>query len=81
MTTIVLIILIISSILFGCSWDTVEPVNIALKCNSFSKKCDTTKVYGPGRYLIGVANYFIEFPHTLQNIEFSDYPYATSGPL
>jgi hypothetical protein len=29
------------------------------------------KVYAPGRYLVGPFNHFIEFPGSLQTIEFS----------
>lgn len=37
------IVLAISIILFACSWDTIEPVEWGILCNSISKNCDATE--------------------------------------
>ena len=38
---VIAIILVISIILFAVSWDTIEPVEWGLLCNSISKNCGT----------------------------------------
>ena len=51
-------------------WDAVEVTAWGLKCNKLSKTC-SDDIYSPGRYLVGPFNHFIEFPGSVQMIEFS----------
>ncbi|KRX04550.1 hypothetical protein PPERSA_04365 [Pseudocohnilembus persalinus] len=60
-------------------WDAVDPTYNAILCNSISKKCDQEDVYSSGRHIVGPFSYFIQFPGSLQTIEFS--VNADSPPL
>ena len=59
---IVGVVVLVSIILLAKSFAVVEPQNYGLKCNTITKKCDSSKIYIGGRYFVGLANYFIEFP-------------------
>ena len=68
-------------ILFALSWAAIDPLFYGLRCNVFTKKCDSKNIYSNGRYFIGPFSYFIEFPANYKTIEFSDQKKASSGPL
>ena len=59
-TASILIIILIAS-----CWDTVEPTEFGLKCNSISKTCNKEEVFESGRHLVGPTYYFISFPGSL----------------
>ena len=75
------IVLALGIILLAVSWDTVEPIEFGLKCNSITKSCNPQNVFLGGRYLVGPFNYFINFPSTLQTIEFSSYKHSKAEAL
>ena len=51
------VILMISIILFALSWDTIEPVEWGLLCNSISKNCGAESDF----YLLKENNNFLFF--------------------
>ena len=75
------IVLFLGIILLAFSWDTVEPIEFGLKCNSITKSCNQNTIFTGGRYLVGPFNYFLSFPSTLQTIEFSSYKHSKADPL
>jgi len=66
------VVLITSCILFGASWDTLEPTQLGLAFDGNIQKVEADKVYGPGRYLVGLGRSFIKFPSTQQTLRFGD---------
>lgn len=67
-----LCVLIVSSVLLGLSFDTVEPDQWGIRFNGNTQQFETDRLYGAGRYLVGLGQYFIKFPRTLQTVVFSN---------
>jgi len=64
--------LITSCILFGVSWDVIEPTELGLAFDGNIQKIEGDKVFSSGRYLIGLGRSFIIFPATQQTLRFGD---------
>jgi regulator of protease activity HflC (stomatin/prohibitin superfamily) len=60
---------LISIILFGVSFATIDPLTAGLRQDTISKSVDTD-VYTSGRYFLGLTKTFLEFPATLQHVKF-----------
>lgn len=72
---IVAVVLSFPLLIFLCNWPaTVDPLSVGLKMNGFTSRVDTTQVYMPGFYWIGIGRSFITFPTTQVTITFSDRP-------
>jgi hypothetical protein len=77
---VVCIVLTITAILLLMSMDSLEPLQVAITYNKFTKQTGT-EVYSSGRYLIGPFMSFLVYPANLVTIEFSDQRGATAEPL
>lgn len=74
-------IMITSLVLFGVSYSTVEVGKFAILQNKFSKQFDQ-EIYYSGRYHVGLAKVFIEYPLLYQSLIFSQSKQgADSGPI
>jgi len=68
--TLLFIVILTGAILFGVSFDTLEPTQVGIKYNNNLVEIQTDKVYDNGRYYLGVGLKFIKFPVDLQDLEF-----------
>lgn len=66
------IVLITSCILFGVSWDIIEPTEVGLAFDANIQKLEFDKLYDSGRYLIGLGRSFVKFPSTQQTLRFGE---------
>jgi len=66
------VVLIVSCILFGVSWDVIEPTEVGIAFDGNIQKIEHDKLWGNGRYLIGLGRSFLKFPSTQQTIRFGD---------
>jgi regulator of protease activity HflC (stomatin/prohibitin superfamily) len=64
------VLLCVSVGLYGGSFETLDPLHVALSKNTVTGKVDTNQVYTPGRYFLGLANSFVKYPVTLQTVKF-----------
>ena len=78
-TGVVAIVLIIGAVAYCAG--TIEPIAYGLKYNTISKNIDPSFVYEGGWYIIGPFNSFIQFPRTMVNLDFTNFPGAKSTPL
>lgn len=77
---IYLSIMITAMTLFGVSYSTVEVGNFAILQNKFSKKFDP-EIYYSGRYQVGLAKKFIEYPLVYQALIFGSKEGADAGAI
>jgi len=68
---IVPIVVLTSAILLGESFDTCEPDVYCIRFNRNTQHIDDDKVYGHGRYFVGVGQEFLSFPRTILSISFT----------
>jgi len=57
-------------VLFGVSFDTLEPTQVGIKYNFNLVDIQENKVYDNGRYYLGVGLHFIKYPVRLVNLDF-----------
>jgi regulator of protease activity HflC (stomatin/prohibitin superfamily) len=63
-------VILTGAILFGVSFDTLEPTQVGIKYNFNLVDIQDNKVYDNGRYYLGVGLHFIKYPINLQNLDF-----------
>jgi len=78
---LVVTVLVITIIGLFVSSSTVEPIAFGLNYNLISKNVDSTTVYEGGWYFIGPLNKFVQYPKTVQTIDFSDLPGSDSPAI
>lgn len=77
---IVCVVLTITAILLLVSMDSLEPLQVAITYNKFTKQTGT-EVYTSGRYFIGPFMGFLVYPANQVTIEFSENKGASGAPL
>eukprot|EP01108_Squamamoeba_japonica_P007660 TRINITY_DN64_c0_g1_i1.p2 TRINITY_DN64_c0_g1~~TRINITY_DN64_c0_g1_i1.p2 ORF type:complete len:314 (-),score=126.61 TRINITY_DN64_c0_g1_i1:42-983(-) len=70
-TIVCCIVLLVAIILFALSWSVLEPLEIGLNRNDFSKTIDDSQTYPGGRYFLGLGHSFVKYPRKLIIIDFS----------
>jgi len=60
---------------------TVEPIEYGLVYSSLTKKVDSGNVYAGGWYFLGPFSSFINFPATLVNMDYTDFPGHKYQPI
>lgn len=65
-----IILLIPSLVMFGVSWDTVHPTQVALIFDGNVQHVEFDSVKGNGRVMVGLGRSYIKFPITEQTIKF-----------
>merc|ERR1711939_269267 len=75
------ILLLITLILFACSFDVVKPTQYGILQNGWSGTVYMNDVYSPGRYFVWLRNFFITFPAYAVNVEFSVSSHANAPPV
>jgi len=73
-----LVVVITSVILFGCSFTTLEVNKLGLEFDSIHRSYSTDQIYGPGRYMLGLAKNLEDFPTTWTQLSFC--PTCATGP-
>lgn len=63
--------LFISPFLIGFSFVPIHGTEVGLRYDSINQMVDMTRIYPPGRHFIGLGNFFIRYPKSLQAIEFN----------
>jgi len=74
------VILITSCVLFGLSFDTIEPYEIGIVYDGNVQHLETSETWSNGRYLVGLGKQFITFPTTTQTLRFGDFYNDEDGP-
>jgi regulator of protease activity HflC (stomatin/prohibitin superfamily) len=69
----IFILLIISVGLYAGSFQLIDPLHAGLAKNTISGSVDRNTIYTSGRYFLGLGKQFVQYPATLQTIEFSNY--------
>jgi len=68
-------------ILFAVSFQVLGPLEMGIDLNKYSQELNEEQVFGPGRYVLGIGHTFLNFPSTLQSIEFSEQPGSAGAEL
>jgi hypothetical protein len=63
--------IILFSVLLGVSFGTLEATEVGLDYNYNNFQIDSSVLYQPGRYYIGLGHVFLKFPSDLRTIRFS----------
>ncbi|CAD7950521.1 unnamed protein product [Amoebophrya sp. A120] len=63
-------VILASVILFACSFTTMDVNNLGLEFNSINRQYNKGKIYGPGRYMLGLARQLEAFPTTWTELSF-----------
>jgi regulator of protease activity HflC (stomatin/prohibitin superfamily) len=74
------IVFITSCILLGVSFDIIEPTEMGIAFDGNVQHLESDKVYGEGRYLIGLGRSFIKFPITYQTVRYGTTFSKSDGP-
>jgi len=75
------ILTVITIILIALSFDVVKPTEFGLLQNGWTGVVYTDDPYGPGRHFVYLRNFFITFPATRVNVEFSASDQALASPV
>lgn len=63
-------VVLTSIILFGCSFTTLDVNQLGLEFNSINRQYSKDKIYGPGRYMLGLGRQLEAFPTTWSQLRF-----------
>ncbi|CAD7969874.1 unnamed protein product [Amoebophrya sp. A25] len=64
------VVCLTSIILFACSFTILDVNNLGLEFNSINRQYSKEKIYGPGRYMLGLAKRLESFPTTWTPLAF-----------